>query len=151
MKIKIAAVVVSVVGWLGFIFTNSLKSRAESANQSAWLEALARKLAELLGFSGNGVNFTVIVRKAAHVFEFYLLCLLLYWIFNMLIKNKRAVNVLAPAVTLAAAAVDESLQIISDRGASVKDVLVDGIGILLAYLTVKIIIKVKSKRIETNR
>ena len=72
--------------------------------------------------------------------------LLLFWAFYLLIKNKRAVNILTVVLTVTAAAVDESLQLISKRGASVKDVFIDCIGILLAYLTLKLIFKIKSKK-----
>lgn len=146
MKIKTAALFAAIIGWSGFIFSNSLKSRAESSHQSSGLEELLEKLVRWLGFDGSGLNFALIVRKGAHIFEFFLLCLLLYCFFDALIKNKKTVNLLSATVTFAEAAADECLQIISGRDASVKDVFVDCIGIVFAYLTVKIILKIRTAK-----
>ncbi|MBQ4647737.1 MAG: VanZ family protein [Clostridia bacterium] len=147
MKIKTAAVVAAVIGWLSFIFTNSLKSGEKSAEQSAGLEHAVNELLQRVEYEGDAARLSeLIVRKTAHAFEFFVLCLLLFWAFYLLIKNKRAVNILTVVLTVTAAAVDESLQLISKRGASVKDVFIDCIGILLAYLTLKLIFKIKSKK-----
>lgn len=132
-KIKIGIFAAAVAGWLTFIFTNSLKSRADSAHQSAPAEGLLRRILVFFGFTGDaGRVAAIVVRKTAHVFEFFVLFLLLTLIFRAFIKSVKLRVAVCFVVSAACACIDESLQIVSERGASVKDVFIDCIGIACA-------------------
>ena len=76
----------------------------------------------LLKLVGLGPVSSHTVRKAAHVAEFFLLSL-----FTALFLRRRAL--LAFPVCFAAAFLDETIQLFSDRGAQVQDVWIDLIGI----------------------
>ena len=66
------------VFWCGFIFSNSLKSPEASAAQSENAENFIRRALNWFGFTKNAARTAEIaVRKAAHIFEFFLLCLLI--------------------------------------------------------------------------
>ncbi len=130
---KTVALAVANIAWLTFIFSNSLKDRAASADQSEGAEGFLRRVLTALGFSGNTEAVAeIVVRKAAHIFEFFVLCLLMYLLVSRFCKQYRGACLLAASVSVFAAAVDESLQLISKRGASVKDVLIDSVGVFLA-------------------
>lgn len=145
-KTKIIAAAISAAAWLWFIFSNSLKSRAQSAEQSEMGEGFVRRILSALGFTGDAeAAAEIFVRKSAHVFEFFVLCFLLLLLFSLAFKNKRAVLALPTALTFFAAATDECLQLISHRGASVRDVLIDSVGAFLAVLLFWLVGRKKSK------
>ena len=117
--------------WLGFVFTNSLRSRISSAKQSQDLTTLTVKM---LAFFGIDVSrdATHYVRKAAHITEFLVLTLLVcitVYLFGVALKKSAAI---AGGGALLCAITDEILQIFSHRGPAVTDVLIDSIGIALA-------------------
>ncbi len=146
-RLKIAVGVAVVVGWLTFIFTNSLKDRRESADQSAAAEGLLRRILEFFGFHGEtGKVAAVVVRKTAHVFEFFVLFLLLSLIFYLLIRSLTVRTAVCFVISVVCACIDESLQVISERGASVKDVLIDCIGIALAAIIHYLFVKRRDKK-----
>ncbi len=147
MKVKLVSAVLVNAAWLGFIFSNSLKSRADSANQSEGAEGFLRRVLTALGFEGDTEAVAeVVVRKAAHVFEFFVLCLLVYWLVAQLLKENRKALCISALVSVCSAAVDESLQLISKRGASVKDVIIDSIGVALAVVLLCFVKRIKDKR-----
>ncbi len=125
--------------WLGFIYTNSLKSKADSAAQSEPMEGVLRRLLALLGFEGDSEGIAeIVVRKAAHIFEFFVLALLLYLLIRSLGYDRRQCIALTAVLAVTAAALDETLQLFSHRGARITDVFIDSLGILVAFLVVKI-------------
>lgn len=134
-KGKAAIAGVAVAAWGCFIFRNSLKPKPASAAQSA---AMSQWLAKLMGFFGIDAteSATVIVRKCAHIFEFFVLALLLYALFRLLGKRATTATAISAAVSFCAAATDETIQIFSSRGPSVRDVLIDCIGIALAMCVI---------------
>lgn len=137
--IKLAVTTVGTVAWLAFIFGNSLKSRSVSAAQSDKAVGLFARLLAALNFDGDmEAVATFAVRKAAHVFEFFVLFLLFAALFTLLFGAKKAVP-FAAASAFVCACIDEGLQIISHRGASVRDVLIDLIGVLIGALAVCLI------------
>ena len=128
-----------------FIWTNSMQSRGESTKRSSEvLEAIA----EILEPVGIEVDTTDdhLIRKLAHFAEFFLLgtelsalCLL----YGMC-SAQGFVNSLSAG--LAAAVTDETIQIFSNRGSSVADVLLDFSGVLAAAAAVWLIYRMKIKR-----
>lgn len=133
--IKICLAVIGLAFWLRFIFRNSLKNSVQSANQSEAAEGFLRRILSSLGFSGNAEAVAEIaVRKAAHIFEFFVLFLLLAALFALLIKSINVTVICSSALAFGFACIDECLQIISHRGASVRDVLIDSVGVAIGAL-----------------
>ncbi|MBQ3195854.1 MAG: VanZ family protein [Clostridia bacterium] len=144
---KTVALVLANLAWLAFIFSNSLKNRVDSADQSEAAEGFLRRILSALGFSGNTEAVAEIaVRKAAHIFEFFVLCFLMYLLVSQLCGQHRKACLLAAIVSVLAAAVDESLQLISNRGASVKDVLIDSVGVVIALALVALVRRIKQSK-----
>lgn len=108
---------------LAFIWGNSLESVSVSdAKSQGVLTAVAPVLE---AFFGSGKVTDHLVRKLAHFSEFCALgCeLMLLAALRCRLSVQATVNCLSAA--LAAAVIDESLQLISGRGAMVADVLLD--------------------------
>ena len=129
------------LGWLTFIFSNSLQSGAESGQQSKRLLHLLQDILESLGFRGQiSEHF---LRKLAHFGEFAILSLLLcfdLWSlsFFTLSDSLRRVclrGAISVPLCFCAAGIDELLQNFSKgRGPRFTDVLIDTSGALCAYL-----------------
>jgi len=123
--------------WYALIFWFSSKTAAASGGQSAGL--LGRLLAavspayrasepEIQAFSRELLSF--FVRKAAHMFLYFMLALLLLYALSRL--GRRSLWT-APALCGALAALDEYHQtLVPGRSGEVRDVLVDLCGALLA-------------------
>ena len=108
-----------------FIWGQSALPVKDSAAESGWLrENVINPLLRLIGL---GPVSDHLVRKAAHVGEFFLLSL-----FAALFLGRKAP--LALPLCFAAAFLDESIQLLSDRGAQVKDVWIDLIGVTLGTM-----------------
>lgn len=135
MKKNIKAAIVTGAAslfWLVFIFSNSLKSKAASARQSEGMEGIVRKLIGLFGFSGDVERVAeIVVRKSAHVFEFFVLAALLTLTSVFMGADRKKGLIIGAVAAFLAACADEGLQIISHRGASVRDVLIDSIGVVV--------------------
>jgi len=135
-KILIIIDILLLISTLAFIWGNSLESAAESMQKSTGILTSVTPVLEL--FLGAGRVTDHIVRKIAHFAEFFLLgCeVMLLGIFLRRVRTQQVVNCLS--VSLAAAVTDESLQLLSDRGAQISDVLLDfcgaACGILLLLL-----------------
>jgi len=133
---RIASALLAFTGtaWLCFIFSNSLKSRASSAAQSAPLENLIKPPLEAIGVDNTKLAAELIIRKAAHITEFFVLTLLCVWALYLLGKSVKESVVLSSLFGITAAITDEVLQIFSNRGAAFTDVLIDSIGVSFAVL-----------------
>ena len=117
---------------LCFIWGNSLLSRSESAAISqgltAWLQSIGIPVTD---------HF---VRKLAHFCEFGLLgceLTLLFWLRYGLRLRELCLSALAAFL---AAAIDETIQIFTGRGAQIKDVLLDFTGALTGILFTALLI-----------
>lgn len=122
-----------VLATLAFIRCNSLESTLDSREKSLIILNLLQPYLEI--FVGPGNVTQHLVRKIAHFCEFFVLgCGV------ALLRRRRGwqpvLNCLS--VGLAATVVDESLQLLSQRGAQVQDILLDfvgfscGLGLVLA-------------------
>ena len=110
---------------LAFIFGQSMLPQSVSAEESGWLtDQVLNPLLDLLGF-GPITNHAV--RKIAHVTEFAILSILLTFSF-------RGQIVKSAGVGFAAAFLDESIQLLSGRGALISDVWIDLIGVATGSL-----------------
>ena len=118
---------------LAFIFGQSLLPQSVSADESGWLtDKVLNPLLNLLGF-GSVTNHTV--RKIAHVTEFTILSALLMLCFHGQIMKSAGIG-------FTAVFLDESIQLLSGRGASIADVWIDLIGVALGTLLGCLILRI---------
>ena len=141
---------------LAFIWGNSLLPAEQSRAFSLWVRNL---LAPLFGWKvitkpgGSGPS---VLRKVAHVTEFFWLGLCLSWLMHMLRTKKTEVFLFAAAAGIAAACIDEGIQFfIPGRGPGWKDVGIDTLGLLLGIGVITLIAyftkNIKSNRLEEQK
>lgn len=136
--IKVGICVMLALAVIGFIFTNSAQKTAESTKVSLDVTAKIETAVERSGLQDTTLSQNVsprYVRKAAHAVEFFALGATLFLTAVILHKKLRfqAVwNILA--VSLFVAVTDESIQILSERGPRVQDILLDFCGAAAAIL-----------------
>ena len=110
---------------IAFIFVQSLLPKSVSAGESGWLaDHMVNPFLRLFGVDLFGDH---IARKIAHVTEFSVLAFLLIFCFRGQIAKSAGTGFLT-------AFLDESLQLLSDRGALISDVWIDLIGIAIGVL-----------------
>ena len=125
-----------------FIFVQSLLPQSVSADESSWLTE--KILDPIAFFFGLGPVSHQIVRKLAHIFEFAVLSVLL-----TLICRGKAVKSFGFGFLFAF--LDESVQLLSDRGAQLSDVWIDLIGVALGTLLGLLLWKaIRSQRFDTQ-
>jgi VanZ family protein len=122
-KALTAVVVLTLIATLAFIWGNSLESVQESGVKSGNVFRIVKPLLERFVGKGNATDH--IVRKLAHFVEYSALgCeLALLVILRRKVCIQAVVNCLSAG--LAAAVTDEALQLLSDRGSQISDVLLD--------------------------
>ena len=130
--IKIGICIVLALLVIGFIFTNSAqptaKSTKASLNVTARIETLIEKSGLLDTQETNMVNPRY-VRKAAHAVEFFTLGAILFLMMILVHEKLRFQNIWnILSISLFVAVTDESVQILSERGPRVQDVLLDFCG-----------------------
>lgn len=133
-KITIIILSVLIVLTLAFIFSNSLKTQTQSAESSG---GLYEKLKPVFDFLfGQGTITHSKFRVMAHFAEFFVFGgeIGLFYHFAFLKPKKRWAEMVS--IGLFVAVLDESLQLLNDRGAEVLDVLCDYSGYILAVLIV---------------
>ncbi len=146
------------IGWIAFIFGNSLRTGAQSSAQSSTIVRLVQKTVGIFAPNSWIVNATGedylrlhnFVRKAAHFIEFAVLGGLLCWCyFSYTLRIKWS---FIPAVlTLAVPVLDELLQkTVAGRAGTVTDALIDmsgGVtGFAVAALVVWLLVKIAKRR-----
>ena len=143
-KLKII-VAVLIALTLVFIWTNSMQSRGESTKRSS---EVLEVIAEILEPVGIDVDTTddLLIRKLAHFAEFFLLGAELSVLCLLYGMNSAQGFFNSLSAGLAAAVTDETIQIFSNRGSSVADVLLDFSGILAAAAAVWLIYRMKIKK-----
>ena len=120
-KLLLAAIIIT----LAFIWGHSLVPMDLSAQESSWITE--HIIAPVFALFGVDEVSTHLVRKLAHVSEFFILALLVCtYLRGSVIKGFY--------VCFTAAFLDESVQILSGRGSLVSDVWVDLIGVALSVL-----------------
>ena len=130
---------------LAFIWGNSLLDREDSTRFSNGVLEALEPLLRLLGLPADDGHW---IRKLAHFAEFGALGAELCLLFALYRPMRLRWIIRCALISLAAASVDETIQLFSDRFASVKDILLDCsgafTGIALAYLIVCFIERRKS-------
>ena len=110
---------------LAFIFGQSLLPPRVSAEESGWL--MDKVLNPLLKLLGLGPITNHFIRKIAHITEFAILSILLTFCFHgQVIKSA--------GIGFVTAFLDESIQLLSGRGALITDVWIDLIGVAAGSL-----------------
>lgn len=122
---------------LGFIWGNSLKSIPES--QAVSLSLLDRLKPLLDAVFGPDRITDHILRKTAHFCEFALLGAELRLLFLLLGQRGPQGLMNALFAGLAAAVTDETIQIFSQRGSQVSDVVLDFSGVVTGALVIALI------------
>lgn len=125
-----------ILGLLCFIWGNSLLPGEDSGQLSGFVGTLLQKLLPFLDLQSETGMY--LLRKAAHFSEFAALGMSFAWLYGMLSKKKLWALSLPLICGVAAAAIDETIQLFSpDRGPSLKDVCIDTCGVItgIAVLT----------------
>ena len=108
---------------IGFILIQSMIPESKSANESLWFTS--QVINPLLSRFGIIADKDV-VRKIAHAVEFCLLALIVS------VAWKKPIRAFYACFTLAFA--DESLQVVTGRGALITDIWIDLIGVVIGTL-----------------
>lgn len=118
---------------LTFIWGNSAMPGEESGALSGWVGEFLCKLLPFLSLDeGNGMY---ILRKLAHFSEFAALGMILSWLFAMLTQRPLVQYLLPFGCGVAAACIDETIQIFSPgRYSSIVDVCIDSSGVLTGMI-----------------
>lgn len=141
-KIRTVLVVALLLLTLAFIFSNSLLPVAESQKKSLGVTEIIKPVLEF--FVGEGAVTDHLVRKLAHFTEFFVLGIELM-LLCILHRRPRLQNVFnCLSFGLATAVIDESLQMLTDRGPMVSDVLLDFSGVFFGVLITLILYKITS-------
>jgi len=124
-------------------------SREVSSSESGWVMALIEPSLEIIVGKGNVTMH--LVRKLAHFTEYFVLGAELTLYVDLRARRTSApqtiiIKVLPLVIGLITASLDETIQIFSGREPAVTDVLLDFCGVLTAFIIVRIILAIWSKR-----
>ncbi len=137
---------------LGFIWGNSILSISQSSNRSGSLFLTFKPIFDVI--FGEGVVTHAVFRKLAHFSEFFVLGVEIFTLLILLRISLTENLTYSLVFGLFFAVSDETLQVISRRGSSFLDVLIDFSGVLLAvlilFLVFKTFYKKNKKTIEMN-
>lgn len=134
---------------LAFIWGNSLLPGEISGAFSDWVKSL---VAPLFGWDQEGSGGGGLLRKIAHFTEFACLGVCLRWFWGMLTANCRKAFASALGCAIAAACIDETIQIfIPLRGPGIKDVFIDTAGALTGILILTFVHWLRTKSLEDNK
>ena len=135
-KIATAIFALLIVLTVAFIFSNSLKSKEESAKDSELVAGVLGPMLEWI-FGGKIENVGYITRKLAHFAEFSLLGIFTAG-FVISLDAKRIWSFCGYALLscLIIAVSDEFIQGFVDRGSAVGDVLIDFFGAVFGFFAV---------------
>lgn len=134
MKRKILGILTILM--LIFIWGHSLVPMDQSATESEWFRTMI--INPVLKFLGLGEMSSHAVRKAAHMTEFAVLAVLLFLFW----EKRYSITLLCGFFT---AAIDESIQVFSGRGASFTDVLIDTAGVIIALLICLVVTEISDR------
>lgn len=91
-------------------------------------------------------KLNILVRKGAHVAEYFILCGLLLWALIGTIKKDKVALYSAVVVSIAYAGIDELHQlIVPGRTGNIIDVLIDSLGVLALVIAYKLLMVIKAR------
>ncbi len=134
--------------WMTFIFWMSHQTGEDSSELS---NTLVIWILEHIPFDITSLSY--FVRKAAHMFEYFMLFLLTYYGFIHLDSTKKLLQksplLLSYLVSFLYACTDEFHQMfVPDRGPSMKDVFIDSIGVTIGLVVVVLLQKLLAERAD---
>lgn len=120
-----------------FIFCNSLQNGPESKEASNTVMEFLRPVLDLIPGLEDPENREFVIRKGAHLFEFFLLGVL-SGSFAVVFQRRFGKPFWAHVLFLAllAAVIDEFIQSFTGRTSEVSDVLIDFAGALIGFVAV---------------
>ena len=132
-KFRLILCATLLIAILAFIWGNSAMPGEASGELSGWVGEFLGKILPFLSLeSGTGAH---ILRKLAHFSEFAALGLCLGWLFGMLMERKSLRLALPVVCGVAAACIDETIQIFSPgRHCSIVDVGIDSGGVVTGFI-----------------
>ena len=150
LLIVIVSIAIALTLW--FIFSNSLTPSAKSLETSEGIYEQVKDPIEAV--VGEGKVTHSVFRKMAHFFEFFVLGVEVALLFTLIfgLKLKNIIWILICGITVGI--IDESLQNISKRTASVTDVFIDLAGFILAVIIsygIYALFKLVKKKIKRNK
>jgi len=150
IKMRIVFFTLMLLFILGFIFFNSMQdAKASVANSRSFSKSFQAVLDPNKNMRID--YFHAYVRKAAHVAEFAALGVSVGGIFyNLYLKNGKKYISLSLLISLSVGVIDEFIQSFNTRLGTVSDILIDFsgaiLGLLVVFLSVSLINKIKRKR-----
>lgn len=126
-----------IVFWMAFIFYMSNQPAEISNMHSGTLV----QIFNYLGIDLNGIfgNFAMtIIRKGAHVTEYFILFLLVYNFLEFKYKNKKLIIVTFVFVVLYACSDEFHQMFVVGRAGRITDVVIDSIGVIIGIIVVKL-------------
>ena len=149
-KIFVLIISVLIALTLAFIWGNSCLPKAQSAESSSEAQGIIQTVLDSVFGEDTVYVDEFHIRKLAHFAEFFALGAEFALLIIALNKeNYKSYLTLLP-IGLFVGAVDESIQIFSDRGAAVTDVLIDFSGYLTA-IAVFVIIFALRKSVKSRK
>ena len=132
---KVAWVVLLVLLCTLFIFSNSLKNSEESHADSGFFVEIVESVADAI-FPDNECDWNFIVRKGAHLFEFFVLGVFMALLSLFVVKRRRSAVLVAFLYLCFIASTDEFIQKFTGRTSSLTDVMIDLVGGCVGVATV---------------
>jgi VanZ family protein len=124
---------------VAFIFYNSSLPAAQSNGASSLLASYVAGIAKMLHISLPAGNLNYNIRKFAHLFEFFMLGIILCNTYSEFHVAKRTANGYIFFLSLAVAVADEYIQLFSaGRSSLVTDVVLDFGGAFVAWLAYEV-------------
>lgn len=151
MKLKNIIKLLLVLLWMGVIFSLSSQNREDSTKLS---DSIINKTINIMykdkinNIKRNQIieSYTNIVRKLAHIIEYAILGILLFYFLKDYLNISFKLFLLAIIICMIYASTDEIHQIfVSGRGPQVTDVLIDSFGSLMG-ISVMYLIGVKNEK-----
>jgi len=140
MNGKRIAALIAVLLVAAFIWGNSMLSKSASLQESELVRGWVAPLLKL-AFGKRRISL-ILIRKLAHLTEFAALGVGL----GVLFAGRRRWYLRTLGLGMAAAVLDETIQLFSDRSAELRDVGIDMLGILLGTLLCAAVLALRRRR-----
>ena len=138
---RITVFLILVVIVTGFIFYNSLQNIETSNKASGVIEEVVEPIIDKVA-GGNTIDVHFLVRKSAHLIEFFALGLV---VMGVVVTVDWKFTGYGLFYVLAVAVTDEYIQSFLDRTSSVKDVLIDFTGAVIGIAVYSSVVLIFSR------
>lgn len=143
MKKKIFNLLIFI--YIGFIFSNSLKSAYLSDLDSGFVTTVVNQVFDVFTINVPFEMLHHLIRKLAHFSEYLILGILLTISYHKYPLSKHKLSYLIFIIT---PIIDETIQTFSPgRCFAINDILIDSLGLLVGFLSYKL---VRSNQVEYN-